>query len=368
MTPATLNKPPRRILELLLVLTLSLSVSLCAFVGVAGSADIAEHLSPPPPPRTLPYPLPNPLPNPLPLRLIDDRGRSVQLNQSVKRIISLSPSITELVFEAGAGGKLVGVSRYSDYPAAARSIPDVGDSSNLDLDRIVALKPDLVIAWRSGNAISDIEKLEKLGLTVFATEAARLEDIPRLLRITGQLAGTSMQAESTASAFEEALQQIRANYGNRSKIKVFQLIWHQPPMTVNGDHVISDIIELCGGVNIFASSSALTPVISMENLLEAGPQVIISSVSREFAESEVRVLLRRLSHISAIRHNHLYFVHPDLIHRQTARMIQAAKMVCAQLENARSAHGAHGDGVIPPSMRETPARSRVNPNLRERFS
>jgi iron complex transport system substrate-binding protein len=278
--------------------------------------------------------------------LIDDRGRSVQLNHSAKRIISLSPSLTELVFEAGAGDKLVGVSGYSDYPDAARYIPNVGDSSNLDLERIVALKPDLVIAWRSGNSLSDIEKLEKLGLAVFATEAARLEDIPRLLRVAGQLAATSMQAESAASAFEEALQQFRRSYGNQPKIRVFQLIWDQPLMTINGNHIISDLIELCGGINIFASLSSLTPIISAENLLEADPQVIISSISREFAESEVKGLLRRFSHISAVRHNHLYFVHPDLIHRQTARMLQAAKTVCAQLENARSAQQTRRDEVV----------------------
>lgn len=331
----TLNKTQRHILGLLLMLTLSLRAS----VGVAALVGIAEQVSPPASPRISPRTsptLPDSSPNTLPLRLTDDRGRSIQLSQSAKRIISLSPSITELVFEAGAGGKLVGVSRYSDYPDAARFIPDVGDSSNLDLERILALKPDLVIAWRSGNAISDIEKLEKLGLIVFATEAARLEDIPRLLRIAGKLAGTSMQAESAASAFEATLQQIRRSYDNHSKIRVFQLVWHQPLMTVNGDHVISDIIELCGGVNIFASSPSLTPVISAENLIEADPQVIISSAPREFDESELRVLLGRFSHISAVRRNHLYFVHPDLIYRQTARMIQAAKTVCAQLENARS--------------------------------
>jgi iron complex transport system substrate-binding protein len=332
------NKLLRAIVEPLLILTLSLWTSLCASVGIAGPTHIAEQFSP----RTSRVTLPKILP----LRLIDDRGRSVQLNHSAKRIISLSPSLTELVFEAGAGDKLVGVSGYSDYPDAARYIPNVGDSSNLDLERIVALKPDLVIAWRSGNSLSDIEKLEKLGLAVFATEAARLEDIPRLLRVAGQLAATSMQAESAASAFEEALQQFRRSYGNQPKIRVFQLIWDQPLMTINGNHIISDLIEVCGGINIFASLSSLTPIISAENLLEADPQVIISSISREFAESEVKGLLRRFSHISAVRHNHLYFVHPDLIHRQTARLIQAAKTVCAQLENARSAQRTWRDEVV----------------------
>jgi iron complex transport system substrate-binding protein len=169
-----------------------------------------------------------------------------------------------------------------------------------------------------------------------------------LLRIVGQLAGTLPQAEFTANGFEETLRQFRRCYGSQSKIRVFQLIWHQPLMTINGNHLISDLIELCGGVNIFASFPALTPVISAENLFQADPQVIISSTSREFAESEVKALLRRFSHISAVSNNHLYFVHPDLIYRQTARITQAAKAVCGQLENVRSTKGMHGDEVMLP--------------------
>lgn len=286
-------------------------------IGLASAVDIAREPSPPN----------------FPLRLIDDRGRAIRLNHFATRIISLSPNITELVFAAGAGGKLVGTSRYSDYPMAAKSIPDVGDSSSLDLERIIALKPDLVVAWRSGNSISDIEKLEKLGLTVFATEATRLEDVPRLLRITGTLAGTSTQAESAASAYEVELRQIKRTYGRRQPVRVFQLIWHQPFMTVNSHHIISDIIDICGGINVFASAASLTPVISAESLLEADPQAIISSVSLELAETGIR---ERLSTISAVRSNHLFFVHPDLMHRQTPRILQAAKKVCAQLEEVRS--------------------------------
>lgn len=282
-------------------------------VDVAGAAEIAEETPP--------------------FSVIDDRGCSIRLNHFFRRIVSLSPHLTELVFAAGAGSKLVGVSRYSDYPEAAKLVPSVGDSSSLDLERIVALKPDLVIAWRSGNTSSDIEKLEKLGLTVFAVEATRLEDVPRLLRMAGKLAGTSTQAEPAAKAYEAELQQIKRSYSGRQQVRVFQLIWHQPLMTVNGNHIISDIINICGGTNVFASAPSLTPVISAESLLEADPQAIIGSVSLEFAETGVR---QQLSRISAIGNNHLFFVHPDLMHRQTPRMLQAAKIVCVQLEKVRS--------------------------------
>lgn len=287
-----------------------------AFTGVAGATNIAAQTAP--------------------ISMTDDRGHSIRLDYFAGRIISLSPNITELVFAAGAGAKLVGVSRYSDYPEAAKSVPEVGDSSSLDLERIIALKPDLVIAWGSGNTVSDIGKLEKLGLTVFVTEATRLEDVSRLLRAVGKLAGASTQAEQAAKAYEAELGQIKRNYGGRRQIGVFPLIWHQPLMTVNGKHIISDIIHICGGANVFSSASSLTPVISAESLLKADPQAIISSISLEFAEIGVRELLRRLSQVRAVRSNHLFFVHPDLIHRQTPRMLQAAQTVCAQLEEVRS--------------------------------
>lgn len=267
-----------------------------------------------------------------PLSLTDDRGRSIRLEHFARRIISLSPNITELVYAAGAGDRLVGVSSRSDYPAAAKSVPEIGGAAGLDLERIVMLQPDLVIAWRSGNA-ADIDRLEKLGLPVFVTEATRLEDIPRLLRLTGQLAATSTQAEATARAYETELQQIKRSYAGRQRVSVFLLIWHQPLMTVNGGHIISDIINLCGGVNIFASASSLAPAISAESLLQADPQAIISGV---LAGSGTEGLWQQFPQLRAVRNRHLFFVHPDLLHRQTPRMLQAVKTVCAQLDRIRS--------------------------------
>ena len=305
----------RSVLALLVVFPVFSLIS----IAVAGAVNMAERAPP--------------------FSVTDDRGRSIRLDHFARRIVSLSPHITELVFAAGAGSRLVGVVRYSDYPEAAKSIPNVGDSSSLDLERIIALKPDLVITWRSGNTASDIEKLEKLGLTVFAIEATRLEDVSRLLRMTGKLTGTSAQAEPAARAYETELRQIKRSYGGRQQIRVFQLIWYQPLMTVNGNHIMSDIINVCGGINVFASAPSLTPVISAEDLLEADPQAIISNVSLEFVETGVRERLRRLSHISAVKSDHLFFVHHDLMHRQTPRMLQAAKTVCTQLERVRSSEG-----------------------------
>ena len=306
------NKMRRGVLVLLFVF----SVSALASIDVAGAVGIAEEVPP--------------------FSMTDDRGRSLRLDHFARRIVSLSPHITELIFAAGADDRLVGVSRYSDYPEAAKLVPDVGDSASLDLERIIALKPDLVIAWRSGTTASDIKKFEKLGLTVFAVEATRLEDVARLLRMIGKLAGTSAQAEPAASAYEAELQQIKRTYSSRQPIRVFPLIWHQPLMTVNGNHIISDIIKICGGVNVFASASSLTPMISAENLFEADPQAIISSVSLEFTETGMK---QRWPYVSAVKSDYLFFVPPDLMHRQTPRMLQAARTVCTQLDGVRAAEG-----------------------------
>jgi iron complex transport system substrate-binding protein len=282
-----------------------------------------------------------------PLSLIDDRGRHIRLDLFAHRIVSLSPSITELVFSAGAGSRLVGASRYSDYPHEAKSVPEIGDASGLDFERILALKPDLVIAWHSGSMGMDIAKLEKLGLTVFAAEAARLDDIPRLLRAFGTLAGTYVQADSAAGAYEGELKGIKRRYGTRNKISVFQLIWDQPLMTINAQHMASDIINTCGGVNLFASTPSLTQVVSEEDLLMADPDAIVTSVSLKLGDTDSNARRRRFSQISAVRNNNIFFLHPDLINRQTARALVAVKAVCAQLESVRSLREKRHTRSIP---------------------
>ena len=182
------RKSRKQIRHNVLILLLVFPMWMSPSIGIAGVVQTAEKTSSLSASPTFP------------ISLVDDRGHDIRLYRFASRIVSLSPNITELVFSAGAGDKLVSASRYSDFPDAAKSIPDVGDSSSLDLERIIALKPDLVIAWRSGNGRSDIEKLEKLRLRDFAAEATTLEDIPRLLRTIGKLAGTATRADSAASA------------------------------------------------------------------------------------------------------------------------------------------------------------------------
>jgi len=168
----------------------------------------------------------------------DDTGREVRLAQPAQRIVSLAPHITELLFSAGAGGRIVGVVEYSDYPPAAKKLPRVGAYNAVDMERILALRPDLVIAWASGNPPALIEQLRSLGLTVFLSEPRSLEDVASNLERFGQLAGTQTTAQAAADEFRRRLQALRVRYSDRKPVSVFYQIWHRPLMTVNGEHLI----------------------------------------------------------------------------------------------------------------------------------
>ena len=265
----------------------------------------------------------------------DDRGRTVTLPAPAQRIVALAPSITELAYAAGAGDRLVGVARYSDYPAAAKGIPQVGDASRIDLERVLSLKPDLVIGWKSGNQVADVERLETLGFKVYIVEPATLAAIPQLLRAVGSLAGTGAIAEGAAEEFERRVTALRERYGARPKVRVFYEIWHAPLMTVNGRHMINDVISLCGGTNVFAGLATLTPVVSLEGVIALQPEVVLGGSSAT-APDAFAAQWRRYEGFAKLRHVKAMFVDPDYIQRQTPRILAGAQTVCEHLEQIRS--------------------------------
>ena len=265
----------------------------------------------------------------------DDRGRTVTLPAPAQRIVAMAPSITELAYAAGAGARLVGVARYSDYPAAAKAVPQVGDASRIDLERVLSLKPDLVIGWKSGNQVADVDRLEKLGFKVYVVEPATLAAIPQLLRAVGSLAGTGAIAQIAADEFERSIAALRERYGARSKVRVFYEIWHTPLMTVNGRHMINDVIGLCGGSNIFAGLPTLTPVVSLEGVIALQPEVVLGGSSAT-APDEFAAQWRSYQGFEKLRNVNAMFVDPDHIQRQTPRILEGAQTVCEHLEKIRA--------------------------------
>ncbi|MGM0594624.1 MAG: cobalamin-binding protein [Pseudomonadota bacterium] len=267
------------------------------------------------------------------LSVEDDTGKVVRLDAPAMRIVSLAPHATEQLFAIGAGGQVVGAVDYSDYPEAAKAVPRVGGYSRLDIEAILALKPDLVVAWESGNDERHLEKLEALGLTLYRSEPRELQDIPAAMRRLGVLSGHTKQAEQQASAFLDTLERLAEMNRERPPQRVFYQIWNRPLMTINGEHLISDVIALCNGKNVFAELPTLTPKVSEEAVLMADPDIIIASGMGE-ARPEWVDEWRRWEQLSAVKNDRLEFIPPDLIQRATPRLLDGAERLCRMLSNA----------------------------------
>jgi iron complex transport system substrate-binding protein len=264
---------------------------------------------------------------------IDDRGARIALSAPARRVVTLAPHLTELVYAAGGAASLVGADSASDYPPAAAGLWRVGGAAGLDLERILALRPDLVFGWLSGNKPSDIARLEQFGLSVFLSEPRRLSDIPRTLRVMGLLLGTESVAEQRARAFEQRLQTLRLRAAELRSVSVFFEIWHQPLITVNGEHLISDVVALCGGYNVLGALPALAPTVSLESVLAADPEVIIAAGVPPGALAA----WQRFPRLRVVQRQQFYELDPDLTTRATPRVLDGAQRVCERLEEVRKA-------------------------------
>ena len=266
--------------------------------------------------------------------VVDFSGRTVALDAPARRIVALAPHSVENLFSAGAGGALVGVVNGSDYPPPARGLPQVGSFNAYSLEAIASVNPDLIVMWGSGNGAGTLGKLEVLGIPVYVSEPRQLADIPRDIRALGVLAGTSETGEARALRLEQALAELRLRYGSRTPIRVLYEIWNDPLQTINGDHLISQVLRLCGGRNIFADVASLAPRVNIESVLVLAPEAIVAS---GMSDSRPQWLdeWRRYPALPAVRNNGLFFVHPDLLERPTARVLQGAQSLCEQLDTLR---------------------------------
>ncbi|PCJ26915.1 MAG: cobalamin-binding protein [SAR86 cluster bacterium] len=269
------------------------------------------------------------------IEVIDDEGSLVRLSAPAERIISLAPSLTELIFAAGAGDKLVGVVEYSDYPAAAKELPLVGRHDLLDMERILQLNPDLVVAWQTGNPRASVNRLKELGLTVYIAEPKSLDSIPGHLERLSTLAGTKETGAEAANFFRDSLQKLNLTYSNKAPVSTFYQVWDKPLISAGGNELINDIIELCGGVNIFSEISLMSPKVSQEAVLARNPEAIIAS-GMDIERPEWLDNWKRWSSITAVARNNLFFIPPDLLQRHTPRALLGAKMMCEQIDQARS--------------------------------
>ena len=269
------------------------------------------------------------------IEVIDDNGDKLTIANAAQRIISLSPNTTEILFHIGAGEKIVGADEYSNYPQAANKIVRVNNHAAANYELILSLKPDLVIAWQSGNGEKIISRIRELNIPVFVVETASLEDIPDLYRRLGQLSGYANQANTQAEKFSQRLNQLRKSFSSKKDIRVFYQIWNEPLMTLNGDHMVTDMIELCGGINVFSDAAALVPYVNIESVVAANPQIIISG-GKNKTDLLDSGFWRKWSGISAVKNQHLYAIPSDLLQRHSDRILDGTSLMCEYIDLVRS--------------------------------
>ena len=265
----------------------------------------------------------------------DDTGAQICLDQPAKRIAALSPGATELVWAAGAGDQVVAVVAYSDYPPAARQVTSVGSHTRMDMEQLLALKPDLVIGWVTGNPPEQIRMLEDLGLPVFSIEPRTFEGVSSAIERLATLADTENAGFAEADRFREGIARLRNEYRDAEPVPVFYQVWDEPLMTVNNQHLIGKVITLCAGVNVFGELDRLVPRISTEAVIGADPEAILAGGMGE----ENRHWLTRWAEFPGLKASsleNLYFVPPSLIQRPTPRMLKGSRLFCDKLDLARA--------------------------------
>lgn len=251
-----------------------------------------------------------------------------------QRIISLAPHITELLFAVGAGDEVVGVVEYSDFPEAARAIPRIGDSERINFEEILSLQPSLILAWQGGNRQESIQRLQELGLKVVSLHTAELEGVASSLEQVGQMTGHKAEGKAAAQLFMNRLLALRQTYRGLPGLRVFYQLSNEPQMTLNGEHLVSDVIRLCGGENIFADAIPLVPRISMESVLRRDPEVIIAPGINGEPPAWLTDWYQWPA-IEAVQKGQIFAIDPDLMHRHSPRILDGAERLCQILDSSR---------------------------------
>lgn len=267
------------------------------------------------------------------LRVLDGAGNEVVLAVPARRIVSLAPHATEMLFAAGAGSALVGAVAHSDWPPAARAVPRVGDAAALDLERIASLRPDLVIAWPY-TATAQLAALRAQKVPVYVSDPKSIAGIADDVENLGTLAGTRGIALVAARAMRERLAALQAKYRDAAQLRVFYEVWNEPLYTIGGRHLISEAIVVCGGQNVFAALAIPAPSVTVEAVVAAAPDVIVGGDDHGMRPAWLDDW-RRWPRIPAVRDGNLFGANGDLLHRPGPRFLEGVAALCADLEAAR---------------------------------
>ena len=265
--------------------------------------------------------------------VVDDTGQRVTLSKPPLRIISLAPSATEMLFAAGAGDRVIAAVQFSDEPPAAKRVPRIGDVTAVDMERLVALRPDIVVVWPGGGNLAQIEKIAQLGIPLYRQQVNRLADLPASVRRLGALAADPSVAESAARALEDQLQHLAHEYGGGKHPTVLLEVWNRPVYTVGGTQLMSDALALCGARNVFGDLQGLSAVIDTEAVIARNPDIIVAAAPPSEGASWLAEW-RRFGSLNAVRSSRLIAFEDQRLSRLGPSVLAATAGLCKAIAAA----------------------------------
>jgi iron complex transport system substrate-binding protein len=273
-------------------------------------------------------------PAPAAITVTDDAGRTLTLAQTPQKIVSLAPGGTEMLFAAGAGDRVIATVEFSDEPPAARKIPRIGDATSIDVERLVALRPDVVIVWEGGGNVANVRKLEDLGMPLYRQKAETLAAMPASLRRLGALTGTRETAERGAADIEARMARLTQRFERGERLTVLLEVWNRPIYTVGGKHLMSDSLRLCGARNVFDDLNDLGPAVDVEAIIARDPQMIVA-VAPPGAAREWLADWRRFGTMRAVRENRLVPFEDSRLSRLGPSAVAGTEALCEAIDTAR---------------------------------
>lgn len=271
------------------------------------------------------------------VRATDDAGAEIVLAGPAQRIVSLAPHLTEQLFAIGAGSRIVATTDFADYPEQARKLPRVARAHNVDLERVAAAQPDLIVIWGSGFPPATVAALRRLGVPVYVDEPSSLDGIAGSMLRLGRLTAAAGAADA-AARFRAAIGQLRDRYSSRPQVSVFYQVWAQPLMTLGGRHVLSEGLRACGARNVFEQLAPIAPQVSVEAVLAVDPQMIVTAEPGGTDRGGLD-LWKRFPGQRAVAGGHLVTIDADRINRHTPRLADELAVLCERIDEVRRAGG-----------------------------
>jgi iron complex transport system substrate-binding protein len=271
---------------------------------------------------------------PQPVSVVDDAGRAVNLPAPARRVVALAPNLVEQLYAIGAGSRIVATSEHADHPEAARRVPRVAVAGSIDLERLIAARPDLVVLWGGGTSQAQQSALARLGLPVYVAEAATLDAVARSMERLGVLT-SAPDAAAAAARYRAELASLRARCAGRAPVRVFYQVWPAPLITLGGRHLLTEAMALCGGRNVFAGIDALAPTVSTEAVLAADPQLIVAAEPGARANRALEQW-QQYAGLSAVRAGALVTLDADRLTRAGPRLPAEIARLCAAIDQRRA--------------------------------